>query len=86
MKKSIAVGMLLGGMAVFAHADDGSFQYKDWEMTCDNTRTCRAAGYSSDDAQARVSVLLTRKAGVNQSVTAKLQLADVGDEGDPAIS
>lgn len=85
MKKSIAVGMLLGGMAVFAHADDGSFQYKDWEMTCDNTRTCRAAGYSSDDAQARVSVLLTRKAGVNQSVTAKLQLADVGDEGDPAI-
>ncbi|MHA3052160.1 DUF1176 domain-containing protein [Acinetobacter sp. ANC 4640] len=86
MKKSIAVGILLSsGMSVFSHADDRSFQYKDWEMVCDNTRTCRAAGYSADEAQSRVSVLLTRKAGVNQPVTAQVQLADVGDAEDAPI-
>ena len=41
-----------------------SFAHKDWEVACDNTGTCRAAGYS-DHA---VSVLLTRAAGPDTSV------------------
>ena len=49
MKKSIAVSILLGSsVTMFAHAGEQSFQYKDWQMVCDNTRTCRAAGYSAD--------------------------------------
>lgn len=86
MKKSIAVSILLGSsVTMFAHAGEQSFQYKDWQMVCDNTRTCRAAGYSADEAQAKVSVLLTRKAGVNQPVTAQVQLADVGDAENAPI-
>ncbi len=38
-----------------------NFTHHDWELACDNTRTCRAAGYQSDDDQLPVSVLLTRK-------------------------
>ncbi|WP_410488919.1 DUF1176 domain-containing protein [Aeromonas hydrophila] len=35
-----------------------SFQHKDWELACDNTRTCRAAGYSAESGG--LSVLLTQ--------------------------
>lgn len=38
-----------------------SFAYKDWEVACDNTGTCRAAGYGA--TMGEVSVLLTRSAG-----------------------
>lgn len=61
-------------------AEETSFSHNDWELVCDNTGTCRAAGYSSDDgifeddAQS-VSVLLTRKAGANQPITGQVLLA-----------
>lgn len=35
------------------------FQHHDWVVACDNTRTCRAAGYASGD-DSTLSVLLTR--------------------------
>ncbi|CAH0222336.1 hypothetical protein SRABI118_02257 [Massilia sp. Bi118] len=54
------------------------FFHKDWEIACDNTRTCRAAGYQDDDAEAGVSVLLTRAAGANQNPRVQLKLADTG--------
>jgi hypothetical protein len=50
------------------------FSHKDWEMACDNTRTCRAAGYQADDATPAVSVLLTRPAGAGQAVAAQVAL------------
>jgi len=59
-----------------------SFTHKDWELACDNTRTCRAAGYHSDeDDGPKATVLLTRAAGPNQRISAELQLAD--DERHP---
>ena len=36
------------------------FQHRDWEIACDNTGTCRAAGYHAEADDRRVSVLLTR--------------------------
>ncbi len=48
-----------------------SFAHKDWEVACDNTGTCRAAGYS-DHA---VSVLLTRAAGPDTSVYVEVAFA-----------
>jgi hypothetical protein len=54
------------------------FFHKDWEIACDNTRTCRAAGYQDDNAEATVSVLLTRAAGPNQNPRVQLQLGDTG--------
>ena len=56
-----------------------SFWRNDWELVCDNTRTCRAAGYSSDGEELSVSVLLTRKAGPSQPVTGELMIGQYGE-------
>ncbi|KAF1017283.1 MAG: hypothetical protein GAK31_00545 [Stenotrophomonas maltophilia] len=51
------------------------FTHNDWTLACDNTRTCRAAGYQDDDGDnPPVSVLLTRKGGPGQPVSAELML------------
>jgi Protein of unknown function (DUF1176) len=59
-----------------AHAAETSFDHEDWQLVCDNTRTCRAAGYQSDDADLPVSVLLTRKAGAGTAVAGRVMLGD----------
>lgn len=59
-----------------------TFSHKDWELACDNTRTCRAAGYHEEDDGPNATILLTRAAGPNQPVKVELQLAD--DERRPA--
>jgi hypothetical protein len=58
------------------------FSHNDWELVCDNTRTCRAVGYHSDNDRdtLTVSVLLTRKAGSHQPVTGKLMLGNYGND------
>lgn len=72
------VGIGMGvGTPVFAQGI--SFEHKDWQVNCDNTRTCRAAGYSPEDDANRVTVLLTRKAGKGQEVSALVQFADPND-------
>ncbi|UNK61034.1 DUF1176 domain-containing protein [Buttiauxella ferragutiae] len=48
-----------------------SFEHKDWQVSCDNTGTCRAAGYSRD----LVSVLLTRVAGRETSAKVEVTFA-----------
>ena len=52
-----------------------SFAQKDWELACDNTGTCRAAGYG--DRMGEVSVLLTRNAGSEQHPTAMVTFAQI---------
>lgn len=69
------------------------FQHGDWEIACDNTGTCRAAGYQTDEDAHAVSVLLTRKAGPGTTVAGQLMLGQYGDDDvamlerlpDPAI-
>lgn len=61
-----------------------SFSHHDWEVVCDNTRTCRAEGYSEEGAEQLVSVLLTRKAGPNEPVRAEMRLGEDEDEGHGA--
>ena len=69
--------LLLPGLALAQNTLPGLyFSHGDWELACDNTGTCRAAGYQADGDAAPVSVLLTRKAGPAQPVRAQLQLAD----------
>lgn len=48
-----------------------SFSHNDWELACDNTRTCRAAGYQQDGEP--VSMRITRKAGPGTTVDIALQ-------------
>jgi hypothetical protein len=50
------------------------FTHHDWELACDNTRTCRAAAYSAADEEEIATVLFTRAAGPDQPVRAQLQL------------
>lgn len=66
--------------ALPARATDASFDHEDWQVVCDNTRTCRVAGYQSDDADMPVSVLLTRKAGAGTAVAGRVMLGDGWEE------
>lgn len=54
------------------------FFYKDWELACDNTGTCRAAGYQNENGDSEpVSLLIARAAGAGVAPTMRLQvLAD----------
>lgn len=49
------------------------FEHHDWVVACDNTLTCRAAGYATDDTST-LSVLLTRKGGPGQAIEGRLSL------------
>lgn len=62
------------------------FYHQDWEVACDNTRTCRAAGYQPDDGNSfPVSVLLIRKAGAQQPVSGQVKLGSTEYvEGQPS--
>ncbi len=62
-----------------------AFQYKDWELACDNMGTCRAVGYNSEDEYENlVAIKLTRKAGKNTGVDAKANfLTDYNNNGEP---
>lgn len=73
-KIKVQIGMVCG-LALFCSSSFATsvsgihFIYKDWELACDNTGTCRAAGYQSDaDFERPISVLLERAAGANTPV------------------
>lgn len=57
------------------------FSHKDWDLVCDNTLTCRAAGYSPDETPGGTgsTVLLIREAGPSTPVTNRVMLADTED-------
>jgi hypothetical protein len=84
---------LLATWATLAHASPLSekpkgfyFEHHDWVVACDNTRTCRAAGYQAGDGVNGVSLLLTRQAGPGQPVQAQLALADYGEDAEKTSS
>jgi hypothetical protein len=52
------------------------FSKDDWEVACDNTRTCRVAGYQADGwSKTPFSVLITRKAGPGQIPDGEIKVA-----------
>lgn len=80
LSKCLVLPLIFLSSLAFADEPSGlSYSHQDWELACDNTRTCRAAGYHSDYAELRVSVLLTRKAGPNQPVTGQLMISPHGE-------
>ena len=82
------VPLLLAGAVPVQAADAPTgmrFDHHDWTVACDNTRTCRAAGYQADNGHRQpLSVLLTRAGGPNQAVTAELMLG-MYDESTPPV-
>jgi hypothetical protein len=65
---------LLAMLAWPAGASAQSFESKDWQIVCDDRRSCRAAGYSVEGSDAPVSVLFSRASGAGMPVLVELQL------------
>lgn len=89
MKKALVLvtgATLACSQLAYAAPDNSvSFAHHDWELACDNTRTCRAVGYQADDnLDHALALLLTRKAGAKQAVTAELMLGDIVDDANKA--
>lgn len=79
MKNGVRIGLLalaILSAPVLAENSGVSFVHKNWEVVCDNTLTCRAAGYSPEEGKGG-SVLLTRLAGAGTSVVGEVMLAEV---------
>ena len=75
--KSLSLTFALSSISSFSLAaiQGLHFSHKDWEIACDNTGTCRAAGYQSDqNIDQPVSVLLERAAGANSRIKAQVQI------------
>lgn len=81
MKKILLLTLLAGA----ARAVD-RFEHGDWVSACDNTNTCRAAGYQADGlGENPVALLLTRAAGAGAPLQGEISLAAApyGEDGPP---
>ena len=66
--------LLFAALGAPAAAGAQSPVARDWQVVCDNTRACRAAGYSVEGSDNPVSLLVARASGAGQPVVAELQL------------
>jgi len=78
----LALVALAGPLAAGAQSFDG----KDWQAVCDNTRTCRAVGYQRDGDPAWISVMFTRQAGARAGVYGELSVGGNPDAGPAPAS
>ena len=62
MKKVLLLALL--PVVAMATSIKGIGNYQDWDLVCDNTGTCRMAGYQ-DESSDPVSILFTRAARRN---------------------
>ena len=76
MKKVLLLTLL--PVAAMATSIKGIGNYQDWDLVCDNTGTCRIAGYQ-DESSDPVSILFTRAAGENAAVEGKLTILPFGE-------
>lgn len=87
MKNGVRTGLLaltILSAPLMAQESGASFSHKDWEVVCDNTLTCRAAGYSAEEGTGG-SVLLTRQAGAGTAVSGKVMLSEIDAESDAPV-
>ncbi|MFD2453581.1 DUF1176 domain-containing protein [Ideonella paludis] len=67
MTSSLFTMRPVAALALLASATGAQAQlawaHGDWQLVCDNTRTCRAAGYTTESATLRSTVLIERTAG-----------------------
>lgn len=56
------------------------FQHHDWELVCDNTLTCRIAGYHGSSSPLAGSILFVRKAGSNAAIMGKAKLGNYDND------
>ena len=78
MKKVILLSLLPFTAMAASTSIQGIGNYQDWDLVCDNTGTCRMAGYQ-DESSDPVSILFTRAAGENAAVEGKLTIVPFGE-------
>lgn len=89
MSKKLGLFIIGSFFSIQVFAFEGfQFQHKDWYLVCDNTGTCRAAGYSKEaEYDNPVAVLFERKAGPATKVSAKVfygsESTNFGDADSP---
>ncbi|MGE9550353.1 DUF1176 domain-containing protein [Erwinia amylovora] len=71
-KAALIVTGILAGPAM-AEDKGVSFSHKSWEVACDNTLTCRAAGYDKEQWP-EGAVVLTRLAGTDTPTTGEVRV------------
>ena len=76
MKKVLLLTLL--PVAAMATSIKGIGNYQDWDLVCDNTGSCRMAGYQ-DESSDPVSILFTRAAGENAAVEGKFTILPFGE-------
>ena len=78
MKKFLLLSLLPFTAMAASTSIKGIGNYQDWDLVCDNTGTCRMAGYQEkgDDP---VSILFTRAAGENAAVEGKFTILPFGE-------
>ncbi|MBA0445997.1 DUF1176 domain-containing protein [Stenotrophomonas maltophilia] len=59
------------------------FVHHDWLLACDNTGTCRAAGYGPENADSVLGLMLERAGGPGTSVKARLRVGEDGGNATP---
>ena len=79
LMRTVAMSLVLCVGSAAANAAAVTFSHKDWDLSCDNTLTCRAAGYAADGEESGSTVLLTRKAGSGEPVGNQVMLAHYSD-------
>lgn len=79
MKKMLSI-CCLAVMSSYSFAQEIkgiSFSHQEWEISCSNTGTCKAAGYQNEEnGDNPASLLLVRQAGPKQPVQAEFALSD----------
>ena len=78
MKKVILLSLLPFTAMAASTSIKGIGNYQDWDLVCDNTGTCRMAGYQ-EEGDDPVSILFTRAAGENAAVEGKLTISPFGE-------
>ena len=78
MKKVILLSLLPFTAMAASTSIKGIGNYQDWDLVCDNTGTCRMAGYQ-DESSDPVSILFTRAAGENAAVEGKFTILPFGE-------
>jgi hypothetical protein len=83
-KFALALLTLCASLAAAGEAPGISFSHEDWEIACDNTRTCRMAGYCAEENENYyercASVLITRLTGPDTPLEGKATLADYDED------
>lgn len=83
---ALIVGLLLplAGHAGNTPLEPGiEFVHHDWFLACDNTGTCRAAGYGPESADSSLGLMLERAGGPGTTVKARLRVGEDGESGMP---